>query len=310
MSTLCRVPEVRDYVLPINFAETAEAAATSARSRREARALLKAGGCLIIFPGGGVSTSREPFGPAVDADWHPFTGRLVMAARAAGSAGPVRGAEQPPVPAGQPLQLYLAPVAAGARDPEPDRQRHPRAHRRGAAVRGLGRHERSEAARRPAAGADLRHRPRAHRRLSSLQAVGRLRRLQAACRPAWTIACSSRRVWRARTGSRPSRRQIRPIIGSSISSSSLGSPLRPTLHSLLAAMPDVCGLCSCRSACIPIPPREPETRGDSRATVIHRVADHSIGARAKRRAYCGMMTRPNIAVQRDCGDSSVTPVRD
>ena len=83
MSTLCRVPEVRDYVLPINFAETAEAAATSARSRREARALLKAGGCLIIFPGGGVSTSRAPFGPAVDADWHPFTGRLVMAARAA-----------------------------------------------------------------------------------------------------------------------------------------------------------------------------------------------------------------------------------
>ena len=44
MSTLCRVPEVRDYVLPINFAETAEAVATSARSRREARALLKAGG--------------------------------------------------------------------------------------------------------------------------------------------------------------------------------------------------------------------------------------------------------------------------
>ena len=39
MSTLCRVPEVRDYVLPINFAETPEAVATSARSRRDARAL-------------------------------------------------------------------------------------------------------------------------------------------------------------------------------------------------------------------------------------------------------------------------------
>jgi putative hemolysin len=83
MSTLCRVPEVRDYVLPINFAETPEAAATSARSRREARALLKAGGCLIIFPGGAVSTSREPFGPAVDNEWHPFAGRLIMGARAA-----------------------------------------------------------------------------------------------------------------------------------------------------------------------------------------------------------------------------------
>ena len=82
MSTLCRVPEVRDYVLPINFADTPEAAATSARSRRDARALLKDGGCLIIFPGGAVSTSREPFGRAVDNDWHPFAGRLIMGARA------------------------------------------------------------------------------------------------------------------------------------------------------------------------------------------------------------------------------------
>ena len=82
MSTLCRVPEVRDHVLPINFADTPEAAATSARSRREARRLLKAGGCLIIFPGGGVSTSRAPFGPAEDHDWHPFAGRLIMGAHA------------------------------------------------------------------------------------------------------------------------------------------------------------------------------------------------------------------------------------
>jgi putative hemolysin len=83
MSTLCRVPEVRHHVLPIDFAETPRAAAVSARSRREARALLKAGGCLIIFPGGAVSTSRKPFGPAVDNDWHPFAGRLIMGARAA-----------------------------------------------------------------------------------------------------------------------------------------------------------------------------------------------------------------------------------
>ena len=82
MSTLCRVPEVRGYVLPINFADTPEAAATSARSRREARAILKHGGCLIIFPGGAVSTSPTPFGPAVDHPWHPFAGRLIMGARA------------------------------------------------------------------------------------------------------------------------------------------------------------------------------------------------------------------------------------
>jgi putative hemolysin len=78
MSTLCRVPEVREHVLPINFAGTREAMTVSARSRRTARALLDAGGCLIIFPAGAVSTARRVFGRAVDADWHPFAGRMIM----------------------------------------------------------------------------------------------------------------------------------------------------------------------------------------------------------------------------------------
>jgi putative hemolysin len=78
MSTLCRVPEVRDHVLPINFAGTREAVTASARSRRAARSLLGAGGCLIIFPAGAVSTARRVFGPADDADWHPFAGRLII----------------------------------------------------------------------------------------------------------------------------------------------------------------------------------------------------------------------------------------
>ena len=83
MSTLCRMPEVRAHVLPINFANTRDAVATSARSRPTARALLVAGGCLLIFPAGAVSTSRQPFGPAEDAPWHPFVGRLVQSSRAA-----------------------------------------------------------------------------------------------------------------------------------------------------------------------------------------------------------------------------------
>jgi putative hemolysin len=88
MSTLCRVPEVRDHVLPINFASTREAALTSARSRATARALLRAGGCLVIFPAGAVATSRRLFGPAEDAPWHPFAGRLVHGSAA--SVLPVR----------------------------------------------------------------------------------------------------------------------------------------------------------------------------------------------------------------------------
>jgi putative hemolysin len=72
------VPEVRDQVLPINFSGTREAVTASARPRRAARLLLGAGGCLIIFPAGAVSTARRVFGPADDADWHPFAGRLIM----------------------------------------------------------------------------------------------------------------------------------------------------------------------------------------------------------------------------------------
>ena len=78
MSTLWRVPEIREHILPINFAATREAATASARSRRAARALLGAGGCLIIFPAGAVSTARRVFGSAVDADWHPFAGRMIL----------------------------------------------------------------------------------------------------------------------------------------------------------------------------------------------------------------------------------------
>jgi putative hemolysin len=40
--------------------------------------LLETGGCLIIFPAGAVSTARHVFGPAHDADWHPFAGRLII----------------------------------------------------------------------------------------------------------------------------------------------------------------------------------------------------------------------------------------
>ena len=83
MSTLCRVPEMRERVLPINFADTREAVATSARSRAAARAHLRAGGCVVMFPAGAVSTARRLFRPAEDADWHPFAARLVLGAEAA-----------------------------------------------------------------------------------------------------------------------------------------------------------------------------------------------------------------------------------
>lgn len=88
MSALCRLPEMRRFVLPINFAPTREAIAEAAGSRAEARALVAAGGCVLVFPAGMVSTSRRPLGRAVDAPWHPFVGKLVRGTRA--SVLPIR----------------------------------------------------------------------------------------------------------------------------------------------------------------------------------------------------------------------------
>jgi putative hemolysin len=76
-SLLCHVPEARNYLLPINFEETAEARDETLRSRREAQTWLKAGHAVGIFPAGGVSFSHSAFrGPAVDLAWAPFTAKL------------------------------------------------------------------------------------------------------------------------------------------------------------------------------------------------------------------------------------------
>jgi len=81
-SVLYRAPEIRPYLLPIDFTETRDAMATNLRSRAEARAILKSGGVIASFPGGTVSTAPKPFGQAIDPDWKPFTARLIMEAKA------------------------------------------------------------------------------------------------------------------------------------------------------------------------------------------------------------------------------------
>jgi putative hemolysin len=75
--------EIRNYILPIDFDPTPTAQETNLRSRAIARAHLKGGGCIIVFPGGGVATTPSFFaGKAVDFEWKPFTARLVHEAKA------------------------------------------------------------------------------------------------------------------------------------------------------------------------------------------------------------------------------------
>ncbi len=82
-SVLCRAPEAKDDLLAIDFAETPEAMATNLATRKKAREILKSGGCIVVFPAGGVSTIpswRDKV--AQDTAWQPFIGRLIQDSRA------------------------------------------------------------------------------------------------------------------------------------------------------------------------------------------------------------------------------------
>lgn len=83
-SVLDAVPEAKPFLLPVDFGGTREAAAANITMRKTALSHVKAGGCVIVFPAGGVSTTPGPFDPlAVDDDWKPFTAKLITHGRAA-----------------------------------------------------------------------------------------------------------------------------------------------------------------------------------------------------------------------------------
>ena len=83
-SLLLRAPGARAHLLPVDFAGTAEAQRTNLNSRTEARRHLEEGGCVVVFPAGGIATAPDRLGrhPAVDAPWQPFTAQLIQRSRA------------------------------------------------------------------------------------------------------------------------------------------------------------------------------------------------------------------------------------
>jgi putative hemolysin len=82
-SVLYRAEEARPYMLPIDFAETDEAVKTNLKSRAEAKTHLMKGGCLVVFPAGGVSTTPTVWHKrAIDTEWKTFTARLITQSKA------------------------------------------------------------------------------------------------------------------------------------------------------------------------------------------------------------------------------------
>ena len=75
---LARVPEIEPYILPLSFDETQEAVEMNIATRHEAVRLLKAGGTVGIFPGGGVATAPLGYGPVEELPWKKFLPKLVQ----------------------------------------------------------------------------------------------------------------------------------------------------------------------------------------------------------------------------------------
>lgn len=87
-SLLTGIPEIAEFMLPVPFPHEENARAESLAMRAECMAILKAGGCVVLFPAGKVASAEDWFGPAVEAEWNPFTAKMVM--RSGATVLPIR----------------------------------------------------------------------------------------------------------------------------------------------------------------------------------------------------------------------------
>jgi len=87
-SLLTGIPEIAEFMLPVPFPHEENAREESLAMRAACMEQLKAGGCIILFPAGQVAKSDGWFGPAIEAEWNPFTAKMVM--RSGATVLPIR----------------------------------------------------------------------------------------------------------------------------------------------------------------------------------------------------------------------------
>lgn len=81
-NVLCQEERVASHSLPIDFNDTKEAVLLNINSKKEAMEILRNDGAVVIFPGGGVSTSKGPFGQVTDLEWKLFAAKLIHMSKA------------------------------------------------------------------------------------------------------------------------------------------------------------------------------------------------------------------------------------
>ncbi len=81
-SLLTGVGEIEQFMIPVPFAHEADALQQNLEMRKRAMQHLKDGGVVVLFPSGVVASSPTMMGEAVEADWNPFTAKMIQRSEA------------------------------------------------------------------------------------------------------------------------------------------------------------------------------------------------------------------------------------
>jgi len=77
-SLLTGVDEITQFMIPVPFPHEENSQRKSIEMRAEAMKHLQDGGVIVLFPSGVVATSESYFGDAVEAEWNPFTAKMIQ----------------------------------------------------------------------------------------------------------------------------------------------------------------------------------------------------------------------------------------
>jgi putative hemolysin len=77
-SLLTGVSEIAQFMIPVPFPHEAGALEKNLEMRRSAMDHLGQGGVIVLFPSGVVASSKTMFGPVIEAEWNPFTAKLIQ----------------------------------------------------------------------------------------------------------------------------------------------------------------------------------------------------------------------------------------
>lgn len=75
---LTGVEEIQEFMIPVPFLHEENAFEKNLEMRRSAMDHLGGGGSIALFPSGMVAASDTMFGPVVEAEWNPFTAKMIQ----------------------------------------------------------------------------------------------------------------------------------------------------------------------------------------------------------------------------------------